>query len=157
MPVITLFTEIKAPINQVFNLARDLDLHKISTGKSNEVAIAGKMSGLINEGEFVTWRATHLGVRQTLTTKITKMNFPDFFQDVMLNGAFKKMTHDHYFEENGEVTIMKDVFDFESPFGFIGKIFNTLFLTKYMERLLFERNRVIKEYAEENLNPSPRN
>ena len=148
MPVITIFTEIKAPINQVFNLARDLDLHKISTGKSNEEAIAGKITGLINEGEYVTWRATHLGVRQTLTTHITKMNFPDFFQDVMLKGAFTKMTHDHYFEENGEITIMKDVFDFESPFGFIGKIFNTIFLTKYMKQLLFERNRVIKEYAE---------
>ena len=43
---------------------------------------------------------------------------------------------------------MKDIFIFESPFGVLGKLVNSLFLKNYMFKLLIERNRVIKEYAE---------
>ncbi len=148
MATILLTTKIKAPIERVFDLARSLDLHKISTAKSNEEAIAGKTSGLINAGESVTWRATHLGVRQELSTHITKMEPPLFFQDEMKKGAFKSMCHDHIFETEGEYTIMKDVFRFESPGGILGTFFNAIFLTNYMKKVLEERNKAIKEYAE---------
>ena len=148
MATIHLTTSIKAPIERVFDLARSIDLHKSSTGKSNEEAIAGKTSGLINEGETVTWLATHLGVRQTLTTLITKMERPFMFQDQMVKGAFKSMSHDHLFEQQGEYTIMKDIFSFESPGGIFGQLFNKIFLTQYLQNFLEERNRMIKEFAE---------
>ncbi len=148
MPTLHLTTTIKAPIARVFDLARSLDLHKLSTASSNEEAISGKTNGLINAGEEVTWRATHLGVRQNLTTLITKMDRPYMFQDQMKKGAFKSLLHDHLFEQEGEYTIMKDVFRFESPGWIFGQLFNTLFLNNYLKELLQERNRLIKEYAE---------
>ena len=43
---------------------------------------------------------------------------------------------------------MQDVFDFESPFGWLGNIFNQLVLEKYMTQLLTKRNQIIKEIAE---------
>jgi hypothetical protein len=43
---------------------------------------------------------------------------------------------------------MTDLFEFESPLGFLGKLANHLFLTNYMTKLLIERNRIIKEFAE---------
>ncbi len=43
---------------------------------------------------------------------------------------------------------MKDIFEFQSPFGIFGKIFNELILTKYLRKLLIDRNKVIKEFAE---------
>ena len=43
---------------------------------------------------------------------------------------------------------MIDVLFFESPYGFIGRWFNALYLKKYLERTLAKRNAVIKEYAE---------
>ena len=50
----------------------------------------------------------------------------------------------------GEDTLMKDNFKFESPYSFVGKIFDKIILTNYMTKLLSERNQVIKEYAETN-------
>lgn len=47
MSTIHLKTTIKADINKVFDLARDIDLHQKSTFKTNEKAIAGRISGLI--------------------------------------------------------------------------------------------------------------
>lgn len=43
---------------------------------------------------------------------------------------------------------MKDIFEFHSPFGILGKIFNKLVLTNYLQRLLVDRNQIIKEFAE---------
>lgn len=83
MSKIILNTTIKADIQVVFDLSRDIDLHQKSTSKTNEKAIAGRTSGLIEEGESVTWRAKHLDVYQTLTTKIIIMNKPYHFTDVM--------------------------------------------------------------------------
>jgi hypothetical protein len=43
---------------------------------------------------------------------------------------------------------MKDVFSFQSPFGFIGRLFDKLVLTNYLTKFLLERNKMIKAYAE---------
>lgn len=43
---------------------------------------------------------------------------------------------------------MKDIFEFHSPFGVFGKIFNKLVLTRHLKRLLIDRNQIIKEFAE---------
>ena len=61
MTVIELVTDIDAPVPLVFDLARDLDLHARSMAHTGERAIAGRTSGLVEEGDTVTWRARHLG------------------------------------------------------------------------------------------------
>ena len=148
MPVIKLSTEIHAPIARVFDLARSIDLHQRSMGHTSERAIAGRMSGLIELGETVTWEAVHFGVKQQLTSKITICEPPVHLQDVMVSGPFERFTHDHYLSETGSGTMMKDVFDYDSPFGFLGSIADWLFLESYMTRLLKTRNQVIKRAAE---------
>jgi len=40
-------TKIQAPRERVFDLARSIDLHKASTSKTNEKAIEGRVSELI--------------------------------------------------------------------------------------------------------------
>lgn len=148
MPRIKLKTEIKADRNIVFDLSRSIDLHKISTEQTNEQAISGKTSGLIGMNESVTWRAKHFGVYQNLTSKITEFDRPKYFADEMVKGAFAEFKHEHHFAELNGGTLMTDIFDYESPFGILGKIADNLFLKKYMTELLTERNRIVKEFAE---------
>ncbi|WP_292010648.1 SRPBCC family protein [Chryseobacterium sp.] len=148
MPRIYLETIINADINTVFDLARDIDLHQRSTSKTKEKAIAGRTSGLIENNETVTWRAKHPGVYQTHNSKIINMKKPYEFTDIMLNGTFKSLHHRHIFKEEGGHTLMIDVFDFESPFGILGKLFNQIFLTRYLTDFLLERNNSIKNTAE---------
>lgn len=149
---IILITSIKAPIQIVFDCARSIDIHQLSTAKTNEKAIAGRTSGLCELGDEVTWRAKHFWVYQTLSSKITKLKAPFYFQDCMVKGAFSFIKHDHFFEEKDGFTIMKDVFLYGVPYGIFGKLFNKMVLKKYMTDLLTVRNRVIKEVAEkENL------
>jgi len=149
MPVIRLETFINAPKETVFDLARSIDLHQISTAHTNEKAIAGKTSGLIELDEWVTWEARHFGIVQKLTSKITAMNVPDHFVDEMVSGAFKSFRHEHIFEMEGAGTLMIDVFNYVSPFGIFGKLADQIFLKRYMAALLTQRNEVIKAHAEE--------
>ena len=148
MPIIELHTKIKADKSVVFDLARSIDPHKISTEQTNEEAIAGKTSGLIGINESVTWKAKHFGITQTLTSKITVFEMPNYFTDEMVSGAFKKFKHEHHFSEYGNETLMTDFFDYESPLGILGKIADSLFLKKYMRKLLMKRNQIVKEFAE---------
>lgn len=148
MPRIQIQTIINADINIVFDLSRSIDLHKISTEKTNEEAIAGKTSGLIELNESVTWRAKHFGLVQELTSKITAYESPNYFVDEMQKGAFKKFKHEHLFSESADGVIMIDIFNYTSPLGFIGRLADRLFLVRYMTNLLEARNQVIKEFSE---------
>ncbi len=148
MPKIELKTEINAPLQIVFDLSRSIDLHKISTGNTNEEAIAGRTSGLIELNESVTWRARHFGIYQTLTSKITDFKSPEYFVDEMQKGAFKWFKHQHFFSATAYGTLMTDIFEYESPLGFLGRVADILFLKRYMIKLLEKRNQTIKEFAE---------
>jgi ligand-binding SRPBCC domain-containing protein len=148
MPVIKLVTHINAPPERVFDLARSISFHEETTKGTNEKAIAGVTSGLINKGERVTWRAKHFGIYQQLTSVIQEMDAPYYFEDRMLKGAFKSIRHRHFFEAANGGTVMKDEFEFEAPFGIPGRIFCRLVLTSYLEKFLIARNRMLKEASE---------
>jgi ligand-binding SRPBCC domain-containing protein len=144
-------TVIRAPIDRCFDLARSVEAHLAGNIHCGEQALAtgGVTSGLINLAQQVTWRAKHLGVWCRLTSGITAMDRPSYFQDAMIKGPFRFMRHDHYFEsvEPGEVQ-MKDVFCFAAPLLLLGRLAEICVLHRYMEALLRERNAVIKHIAE---------
>lgn len=149
MPSITIETVINAPIEIVFDLSRSIDLHKISVAHTNEEAIAGKTSGFIAMNETVTWKAKHFGVTQLLTSKITAFEPPFYFVDEMVSGAFKSFKHEHILKERDGLVVVTDVFNYQSPYGILGKLADVLFLEKYMKDILLKRNLVIKEFAED--------
>ncbi|PSL49442.1 ligand-binding SRPBCC domain-containing protein [Chitinophaga niastensis] len=148
MPTIHLTTVIHAPLERVFDLSRSITLHKRSMTHLQEEAIKGRTNGLISYNETVTWRAKHLGKIRELTTKITDMRPLEFFTDEMTDGDFTHMKHAHHFKEIGNGTVMIDIMDFGTPYGWLGRLFERIYLQKYMTKLLQLRNDTIKDYAE---------
>lgn len=148
MSIIYLETKIKSKIEICFDLLRSIDLHQVSTSKTNERPIDSRTASLINLNEFETWQAKHFGVTQKLTSKITAFNRPFHFRDEQQKGVFKYIVHGHYFELDNDYVIMKDIFNFQSLYGIIGQLIDKTILRKYLKTLLPERNNVIEEYAE---------
>jgi len=148
MLIIRLFTSIAAPPERVFDLARSIDAHQRSAEGTHERAVAGVTHGLIGMGDEVTWEARHFGIRQRLTVRVTEFERPARFRDIMVSGAFKSMKHDHEFIPRPPGTLMVDRFEFESPFGILGRIVDRIFLFAYMRRFLRRRNQVLKALAE---------
>ena len=148
MTTIYLSTKIKASIQIVFDASRNIDVHQLSTNKSNEIAIAGVTSGLINLNETVTWRGKHFGLYLTHKSRITAMTCYSYFIDEMEEGKFKSFKHQHFFEEINGITTMTDKLQYETPFGVFGKLFDYLFLKKHLTHFLLNRNQVLKEVSE---------
>ena len=148
MTTINLTTKINAPKQIVFDASRNIDIHQKSASKSQEKAIAGITFGLINLNETVTWRGKHFGFYLTHKSRIIAMNLYDYFVDEMESGKFKSFKHEHFFEEENGMTIMKDKLQYETPFGIFGKLFDVLFLKKNLINFLLERNKVLKELSE---------
>jgi ligand-binding SRPBCC domain-containing protein len=148
MCVIKLQTLIHAPQAVCFNLSRSIDLHTESMHHYAEKAIAGVTGGLIGLHDTVTWRAIHFSIPFKMTVKITKMHEPDFFVDEMQQGPFKWMRHYHAFWPHPEGTLMEDEFAFRSPMGWLGKLADKWLLKTYLEKLLVNRNQLIKQVAE---------
>jgi len=149
MTRIEIHTTIHASAVICFDLARSVDAHLTSLQHTNERVIAGRKSGLCEIYDVITWEAKHFGITQHLTVKITKIESPHFFEDIMIKGAFKSMQHQHYFEEKNGATIMKDVFAYETPGWILGRLFDMLILKTYMTKLIAARNLSLKTLAEE--------
>jgi hypothetical protein len=94
----------------------------ISATRAARASAAGirAINGVVGLGEEVTWEATHLGVRQRLTCRMTAFNRPR----------------------------MQDVFSYEPPVAWLGRCADVLFLRRYMERLLGNRAAVMMRVAE---------
>ncbi|MFT4538964.1 MAG: ligand-binding SRPBCC domain-containing protein [Planctomycetota bacterium] len=148
MPRFEFELQIQAPCERVFDLSRSIELHVDSTGRSREKPVAGCTSGLIGLDEEVTWEATHFGVRQRLTSRITAFDRPSHFRDSMVHGAFRRFDHDHWFEAVDGGTLMRESFDYDAPLWVFGRIAELLFLNRYMRGFLLERARQIRTVSE---------
>jgi ligand-binding SRPBCC domain-containing protein len=143
METIRLATWINAPVERCFLLSLSIDLHVDSTQSSREKAIGGVTSGLISEGETVTFQARHFGWRRH-TSRIEVLRPYSHFRDAMVAGAFRHFEHDHHFATMDDGTRMRDEVRFVAPWGPLGRILTR----KRLKALLQERNAVIKRVAE---------
>lgn len=126
----------------------NIDVHQNSASQTNEIAIAGVTTGLININETVTWRGKHFGFYLTHKSRITAMNFYVYFVDEMEEGKFKSFKHEHFFTEKYGKTVMIDNLNYETPFGLIGSIFDKILLKKHLTNFIIQRNKVLKNLAE---------
>jgi ligand-binding SRPBCC domain-containing protein len=148
MPTIRLETSIDASLERCFDLSLSVDLHRHSVAHTHERPVAGVTSGVMNLGDTVTWEAVHFGIKQHLTSKITTYERPYRFTDEMVRGVFQEMTHLHIFVPQSPGTLMIDLFAFRAPLGILGRLAETLVLTRYMKKILLTRNRYLKQIAE---------
>lgn len=147
--LIELTTDIDAPIDIVFDLARDLDLHARSMAHTGERAIEGRTSGRIELGETVTWRARHFGLWWTLTSLVTTVDPHTHFADEQVRGPFSWFRHEHHFElRPGGGTRMHDRWEHRAPLGPLGRVADRLVLARHMRRLLETRNQALRAEAE---------
>ena len=139
---------IDAPIERLFDLARDLNVHTLTTARTGERVVRRTGSGLMQLGDEVTFEARHLGVKQQLTSIIAELRAPERFVDEMVKGAFKQMRHEHLFAEEYGGTRMTDRLEFTAPLGALGQIVSRMFLARYMRRFLEQRGSELKRLAE---------
>ncbi len=148
MGTIRIETDIAAPPERCFDLARSVDAHVETARATHERPVGGKVQGLLSLGDQVTWRGRHFLVTQELTSRITQFDRPLHFQDVMVRGAFSSLVHDHSFIATDAGTRMVDLVVYRAPLGPLGRIAEIVFLSAYLRRFLVERGQCLKGIAE---------
>ena len=147
MANIIIETLIAAPREICFDLARDVRAHAESASFSAErIVEPGRLTGLLEEGDLVTFEGRHFGIRQRFTARVIEMRRPEFFVDEMVRGAFLSMRHRHEFHERDGVTLMRDLLDWRAPLGLIA---DPLFLKRHMRWFVTTKQRALKETAEQ--------
>lgn len=146
---VRLETVIDAPRAACFDLSLSVDAHAASMGPSNERAVAGVMTGGMGLGDTVTWQARHFGLPFRMTSAITEHQPPSRFVDEQQHGPFRRWWHQHSFEPlPSGATRMIDTVEFCSPLGPLGSLVDHLVLSRYLERLLRQRNSWLKATLE---------
>ncbi len=148
MKILRLTTLIAAPVERCFKLSTSIDLHLASAAASQETAIGGVTSGLLRQGETVTWRGRHFGWMSTHETSMELSRPYSYFRDVMIHGAFRVFEHNHYFAPMNDGTRMRDELRFSAPMGILGRVAEELFLKRHLTRFLQQRNATLKRIAE---------
>jgi ligand-binding SRPBCC domain-containing protein len=105
MGQIAIWTDIRAPIERCFDLARDVEVHCATSSFTHErVMPPGRTAGLLELNDTVTFEGRHFGVRLKMTARIVEMKRPFHFIDELIDGPFVWFRHDHRFMVRDGVT-----------------------------------------------------
>lgn len=141
-------TSIQAPVELVFDLALDVDVHAASMSSNKQRAVAGVTTGSVDLGDQVTWRATHFGMPFTMTTEITELMRPQRFVEDQVKGAFRVFRHEYTFRATDAGTDMTDHLEVQAPFPGLGRMIELVFLERHFRQLIQARARYLKTEAE---------
>lgn len=142
VPELILETHINALPEECFALARDPRLHT-KTVATHE--------GEFGIGQRVRFESKTLGMTQVLVVEVTEFDPPHRITDEMVTGSFRAFRHIHEFFPTGDGTLMRDTVIWTSPLGPLGRLADSLFLSRKLTRLITTRNARLKAIAEGSL------
>jgi len=85
------------------------------------------------------------GVSLNWRTRIEAFEPESRFVDTQLKGPYRHWYHLHEFEEVEQGTRMRDVVDYELPFGPLGTVARALLVRRSLERIFGYRRRAVTE------------
>lgn len=137
---------VPAPPEAVFDLSLDVGLHLESQSSRGERAVGGRTSGMLGEGDQITWSARHFGVRFRMSSVVFDVDRPRRFRDRQTQGPFGAFFHTHEFLPASDGTLMRDTIEFRSPFGPLGRLVDALIMRRHLIAVITERNDAISAH-----------
>ena len=100
----------------------------------------------IFEGMIIDYHVSPLmKIKMNWQTEILEVNHLKNFIDFQLKGPYKLWHHYHEFIENEEGVLVRDVVDYEMPFGFLGELAHKLFVKNKLEHIFDYRKNVLEK------------
>lgn len=157
MTEVEVVTLVRADPATVFDLELDADVHAASMAASGERATTSTGRPALRLGDEVTFTARHFGVPWRLTGRVTVYDRPHRFVDEQVRGPFRRLRHEHLFDEVGDgTTRMTDRISFAAPLGPVGAVVARTVLAPYLRRLLEQRAAYVRRLAEAQPPDAPR-
>ena len=97
-----------------------------------------------HEGGVLKIKTVKNFIPTTWEVKIDKMQEPNLLVDIALKSPFKYWKHSHVFTQKGNICELKDIVEYELPFGAIGNLFD-FFIQNELSKMFNYRHKVTKE------------
>ena len=100
----------------------------------------------MHPGQIITYRVSPFpGITTNWVTEITHVEEGKFFVDEQRFGPYRMWHHEHYFEAQGEGVLMTDRVSYKLPFGFIGRLAQTLFIKRQLQEIFSFREEFLNK------------
>lgn len=97
-------------------------------------------------GMLITYTLTPLlGIRMRWMTEITHVKEGEYFVDEQRFGPYALWHHQHHFKEVAGGVLMTDILNYAMPFGFIGRLANSLLVERQVQHIFDYRNEAIEK------------
>jgi ligand-binding SRPBCC domain-containing protein len=97
-------------------------------------------------GMIITYKVSPLfGIKVNWMTEITHVKEHEYFVDEQRFGPYALWHHQHHFKEIEGGVLMTDHVNYAIPYGFIGRIANSLVVKKKLKEVFDYREKVIQE------------
>jgi hypothetical protein len=97
----------------------------------------------MKQGALIEYRIGLAGFPMRWLTEISEWHPEEFFVDTQLRGPYRHWRHLHEFREVSEGTQMRDVVDYELPFGPLGSLAHALAVKRTLTRIFDFRFRAV--------------
>ncbi len=123
-----------------------LNLSKITPAYMNFV-IKSELAEKMYPGMLISYKVSPVaGIPITWVTEISHVEENKFFVDEQRYGPYSMWHHEHHFKELDNGIEMTDIVSYVPPFGILGRIANSLFISKQVRGIFDYRSQVLEKY-----------
>lgn len=98
------------------------------------------------QGMIISYKVSPLlGIKTTWVTEISQIKDKEYFVDEQRVGPYKLWHHQHIIIPIDGGVLMKDIVSYEPPFGFLGKIANSLIIKNKLKEIFNYRTKAIEK------------
>jgi ligand-binding SRPBCC domain-containing protein len=99
----------------------------------------------IGAGTLIDYELRLYGVPLRWRTRIEEFEPGASFTDIQLSGPYRRWEHRHEFADHPVGTVMRDVIDYELPFGLLGAAAHPLFVRPSLLKIFDYRRRAVAQ------------
>ena len=140
-------TLIPATLDETWDFfTSPLNLAKITPPEMGFVVTSDyKANDKVYAGMIITYKITPLlGIKINWMTEITHVKEKEYFIDEQRFGPYALWHHQHHFKEVDGGVLMTDILNYAIPYGFIGRIANSLIVAKKVQSIFEFREKAIE-------------
>lgn len=136
---------ISKPRAEVFTFFADAHNLELITPKFLHFRILTPDPIEMRRGALIDYELRFYGVPLRWRTLIEEFVPDAFFTDVQISGPYRSWRHRHEFSDCANGTQVRDVVEYEMPFGSLGTLARWLFVRSALERIFDHRNITVRE------------
>jgi len=134
---------IPQPLDTIFSFFADAGNLERITPPFLHFRILTPLPVTMQVGARIEYHLRLIGFPIQWATRIEDYTPPYRFVDSQLSGPYKHWVHRHEFSAGGDGTLMRDVVDYDIPYGIIGTLAQEFFVACMLERIFDYRREAI--------------